>query len=1050
MQNLKTTLQNLNPQQKTAVNTTEWPVMVIAWPWTWKTQILAWRIANILEKWLAESQNILCMTYTDAGVVAMRKRLLEFIWTEAYNVNIHTFHSFCNEVIQENLDYFQKRELKLVSDLDRKIIIEKIIWNLKPENPLYKKPWMDLSFEISRLENLFSVMKSEDWSAKDIQKAIDEYIADLPNRDKFVYKKKYKDKKPWDFTAKYFAELEKMKMVSAWAELFDEYKKILEKNNSFDYQDMILWVIKAFQENEWILARYQEKFQYILVDEFQDTNGSQNEIVSLLSDFWEDPNIFVVWDDDQSIFKFQGANVKNILEFYEKYENSIAKIILEKNYRSSQEILDIAKSSIEFNQERISNKIWIEKNFYAENEKVKNLKWNVKIVEYFNDIHEEIWIVRKIEELQKKWEKLSEIAVIYRKHSQVENIKKILEAKKIPLNIKQKINILDEIFIKNIIKILDYIYWEFKNPYSKEDLLFEILHFDFFWIKISEIAKISLQINENKKKWEWKKFFRDFFDEEFFLENEKKFLEWKENFSWSEEIILEQEKKFLEKKKFFELWKKILQAIENVSNKPLLQQIEFIISEFWILEKVMKSEEKSYLMRLLTSFFNFIKEENQKNPLIWIWEILENLKKMQKYWVQLPISKINFSQNWVIFTTAHSSKWLEFKYVFLIWLEDKKWEKARKMTTNFFLPDTLTMSNEWSEEEELRRLFFVAITRAKEFLQISFSWKWLDEKEKIPSKFLAEVIQQNPNLEIKKEVLDEEIVQNYYSLIFQAINSNFWVIEKDEIDKVLENFSLSVSSLNTYLRCPVQFYFEKILKVPSSENSQMAFWNAVHYALEYYLKNWKSNWKFWDFAVLKNFFEKWMFIKKNVFTKDEYKKLLEYWEKVLKDFFEIKKFDLKSSAEKNIFTNLWDIKITWKIDRIDFSEDWDVSVVDYKTWKFKKQKFESAKEDFEIWNFEKDAIKKIWWDYWRQAVFYKILFDKDVYSKFNVKKISFEYVEDTENPEKILEIWVDDVEKVEKQTKEVWKKIKNHEFYVWCEDEKCFWCNFKNNLEKNL
>ena len=192
-------------------------------------------------------------------------------------------------------------------------------------------------------------------------------------------------------------------------------------------------------------------------------------------------------------------------------------------------------------------------------------------------------------------------------------------------------------------------------------------------------------------------------------------------------------------------------------------------------------------------------------------------------------------------------------------------------------------------------------------------------------------------------------------------------------------------------------------------------------------------------------------------TEDEYKKFLVYWEKVLKDFFENKKFDLKSSAERNIRTSLVIpaeagiqesvIPITWKIDRIDILESWEVKVVDYKTWKFRKEKFLPASEDFEIWNFEKSEFKKLWWDYWRQAVFYKILFDQDIYSKFSVNNIWFEFVEDKDNFEKIVNIWNDDVEKLKKQISEVWQKIKTHQFHVWCEDENCFWCNFKNGLE---
>src|SRR5574339_794457 len=127
----------------------------------------------------------------------------------------------------------------------------------------------------------------------------------------------------------------------------------MRKKNRYDFDDMINWVIKAFEEDKNLLARYQEQFLYILVDEYQDTSGTQNRLVELLISYWDKPNVFVVGDDDQSIFRFQGANVENMLQFAESYQQDLLTVVLTDNYRSTQPILDISKTLIDRNEERL-------------------------------------------------------------------------------------------------------------------------------------------------------------------------------------------------------------------------------------------------------------------------------------------------------------------------------------------------------------------------------------------------------------------------------------------------------------------------------------------------------------------------------------------------------------------------------------------------------------------------------------------------------------------------------------------------------------------------
>jgi ATP-dependent DNA helicase UvrD/PcrA len=347
----------LNEKQRLAVDTIEGPVMVIAGPGTGKTQILASRIGKILLETDASPGNILCLTYTEAGVVAMRKRLLHFIGPDAYKVNLFTFHAFCNEVIQDNLSLFEKTSLDPISELEKIELFKKLIDSF-PKNHLLKRYRGDVYFEIHNLDRLFSTMKKEGWSPSFINQKIDEYLADLPNRDEFIYKRRYKDFNAGDLKRDKIAEeKEKMEKLRAAVNEFDPFQQLMRRHDRYDFDDMINWVIKAFEENKNLLADYQERFLYILVDEYQDTSGTQNKIVELLINYWERPNVFVVGDDDQSIYRFQGANVENMLAFTETYKDDLLKVALVNNYRSVQPILDTSKTLIDRNNERLINKL---------------------------------------------------------------------------------------------------------------------------------------------------------------------------------------------------------------------------------------------------------------------------------------------------------------------------------------------------------------------------------------------------------------------------------------------------------------------------------------------------------------------------------------------------------------------------------------------------------------------------------------------------------------------------------------------------------------------
>ncbi|MCH5682962.1 ATP-dependent helicase [Niabella sp. W65] len=214
---------------------------------------------------------------------------------------------------------------------------------------------------------------------------------------------------------------------------FENYQEIMRVNKRYDFDDMINWVIKAFEENENLLLDYQEKYQYILVDEFQDTSGTQNRIVQLLINYWERPNVFVVGDDDQSIYRFQGANVQNMLDFARQYENDIKKIVLTNNYRSIQPILDISKTLINRNEERLIKQIpGLTKELLAANTSINQLQHAPEIFEYNTMADEMAGIVFKIEALMAQGVQPGRIAIIYKENKYGEELSDYLRQKGIP------------------------------------------------------------------------------------------------------------------------------------------------------------------------------------------------------------------------------------------------------------------------------------------------------------------------------------------------------------------------------------------------------------------------------------------------------------------------------------------------------------------------------------------------------------------------------------------------------------------------------------------
>ncbi|HQV97036.1 MAG TPA: ATP-dependent DNA helicase [Saprospiraceae bacterium] len=1014
----------LNQKQREAVDTIDGPVMVIAGPGTGKTQLLAVRIGNILLNTDVFPHNILCLTYTEAGATAMRERLTSFIGPDAYNVNFFTFHAFCNSVISENPQYFGDfKALQLVSDIELVEILRTVFDNLADEHPLKKLKGNEYN-ELNKLKQLFTIMKQEEWTSAYIHSKYEEYkefVLD-PERSNCIWRVNRDGFKKGDINPRLVNEaLSKYTKLLGASEELESYKKIMTERERFDFQDMILWVIEKFQQHDELLAKYQERYQYILVDEYQDTNGSQNNLLFLLSDFWEKPNLFIVGDDDQSIFRFQGANMNSIMEFKDKYQPK--EIVLTENYRSSQVILDSASKLIENNLDRLSHKYPdLDKNLTEHRSVKPEFSPEPQFLAYQNFVQEEAGIIEKIINLNNQGVAWKDIAIIYSKHRVVEDMVKYLTQKKIPLNVRKRVNVLYEPEVEKILKILEYLSIESKRPHYAEDILFEILHYHFWELDPYDIAMIALKCRHKDEN----------------NPEDDRYTKWRDALS-SDIILKEANVRYPEKIKavalIIESW---FSQIHNVTIQTL---IEIILTQSNMLNTILLSEDKSWKIQLVNTFFDFVKTEAAKSKQLKLDRLMEILAIMKDDNIELPAYHIISNENGINFLTAHAAKGLEFEHVFILRATRNMWEEKSGGSFNFPLPPTLTAASEGSEIEDERRLFYVAMTRAKNNLYITYPLMDQKEKQLVPSQFVAEI--KGAELDISPIQVSEETTIEYVSELMKFTRGEATLIDDDLIERILQNFKISATSLNKYLKCKLTFYFETILKVPMARSATMGYGNAIHYSLEQFFININKSVprSYGSSNLLLEYFNVGMEKYRSHFTTKEFENYTKHGHKLLLNYYEEYKNewllprDFKVEHEIKL-AEYKGVPISGKLDRINLFDD-HISVTDYKTGRYDSAKLSKPKTG-----------RPEGGDYWRQIMFYKLLIDNDKKYPWVMRSGIMDFVEQQkENGQDVFkrttfDIHSEETELVGDQLVSAYSEIKAHIFTPGCGEEDCKWCNF--------
>src|SRR3989344_56097 len=439
----------LNKEQRSAVDTIEGPVMVIAGPGTGKTQILTLRIANILAKTDMEPEAILALTFTESGVASMRKRLAEIIGSPAYRVTITTFHGFANSIIQQYPEHFPRIiGATNITDIDQIKIMESVIDKAGIKE---LRPFGDRFYYLRAALGAIKNLKREGVNHGHFSLIIDQEEQALSDEEKLTKAQRLQRER----------QILKLKELLV---IYRDYQAALRKQKLYDYDDMIVELLEALRESEELRLTLQERYQYFLVDEHQDTNNAQNKILELLASFHENPNVFIVGDQKQAIFRFQGASLENFLYFQRLYPK--ARLInLKDNYRSTQSILDAAGAEL--------------------TARAGYQKKPIQLLDFSTSDAEQYGIARQIETLLKQKTKPEEIAILYRDNKDAFPIAHMLEKLGIPHSIESDQNILDDPAIKKLLLILEAV-----DDFGDDEKLAHMLHIDFLGLEPLEIYKL--------------------------------------------------------------------------------------------------------------------------------------------------------------------------------------------------------------------------------------------------------------------------------------------------------------------------------------------------------------------------------------------------------------------------------------------------------------------------------------------------------------------------------------------------------------------------------
>ncbi len=1005
----------LNTEQKQAVDTIDGPVMVIAGPGTGKTQILTLRIAHILQSIDINPRNILALTFTEAATTTMRKRLIDLIGTTGYNVRIQTFHGFCQEVITQYPEYFPfGTDPIAASDLQTHAIMEKLLDD--PKLISLRTPGSKYHY-LKKILSAINTLKSEGITPPQFKELV-QAEKELFDQEGDSLSKSARTKKS--------SEIAKQEELST---LYTLYQKELRTQGYIDFSDMIMHTVQALRTSETLRTLLQENLQYILVDEYQDTNGAQNTVVDLLASYWgESANVFVVGDPHQTIFRFQGASFENTIGFLTRYPKAQV-ITLQTGYRCPPSVYESAHSLISHNTSSKQLLTALSVHNPAVQKLVDGIshtlvstksapKPMLSLAKLPSTTDELSWVASEIQNkitggtepkgiavLVKTNEQATLVSTVFSKHDITHHVDRTTDALKTTLG-QQLLTLFRSLMALSTNQESSYIYTTLSSP----------------WMKLPPVAVMSLTRAFSKQK------------------KEQSFL----SFILSGWTVVQQSTITQVTKEEYE------HIVDKLEKLLELSQLSFsfappnwiaqVYDELGVTNWVESQSEIAENLSVLTAFYQFAVSNYAANHTITTQKIVELFSTMEDQKLPLSISPLHSIQSSVTISTVHKAKGQEWETVFIPYVQDGVWGGERQRS-GITLPQGLiaTQTNDEIQEDE-RRLLYVALTRAKQHVILSYAATLAESGKNVdtlPSQFLLEIPQH------LLTVLDTSNHDQIHSRLqnLQPIHSHsFGQPEREWVQAIIDGMSLSVSSLNTYLRDPHEFFTQHILRVPRAVESHLAFGNAIHGALEQHYKTYrtKNNTHPDEGLAFSTFVEK---LKKETLSPSDFESRMTQGQIVLREYLEEKRsqFPQVLATEEGfgwkrgpVFLN--DIKLSGKVDRMDVLDESSrvLHIIDYKTGKQKSvNTIEGKVGTSEMSKRERNLPEPIRGSMKRQLLFYKLLLAKDpLYKDWTIGKATFDFVQNDGGKfvERTFELRNEDMKLLEELIKDVMNEIRTLQF----------------------
>jgi DNA helicase-2/ATP-dependent DNA helicase PcrA len=882
----------LNKAQLEAVETIDGPVMVVAGPGTGKTQILALRIGNILKKTDTAPDSILCLTFTNSGVSAMKQRLEEYIGKDARNVSISTFHSFANSLVEKHYELLDFPQMPaLLTDNEAVFLVDEILHNNDWE---YISPRGNPSMYFSDLKQLVSVLKRERISDSDLLSYIEDDIKNLKEDPDNISSRGESKGQLKKETEKKIEQLERTREVVLFYKMYEKKKTEM---SLMDYDDVLEYSVKLVEDFEDVRNDIRENYLYVLVDEHQDSSGVQN---SFLKAVWCDvdkPNIFVVGDDRQLIYAFSGAS----LSYFEEFSHIFGKaklIVLTENYRSTAPILSIADSLL--------------KSSITDEKLNSNKKGNHKIMLSGYTYPRDEIIGAGLYFKQKISEGISpdECALLVPKNYNVRSAIGILSLMGLPVSSGKSLSLFSVIegdFMRRVLGII-------VNPTDPVLLSKSIL---------DKTSGVPYLLAHN------------------FLKSTKP-----DKLKIEELIACGSDDGLFAGENLISKWGSKLQDWVNTLQAELPSTVMSRIGNDLLIDTSQGQDELLTRVEVVRSFIHIAMLFEEKNRKAGLASFLEYIDRLESYNTHIELAKFG-SDSGIKVMTLHKSKGMEYECVWIAHMNEETLMSEKR--GGFTLPEKIKEHIAKRSIEMAKRELYVAITRAKVFCTLSYAD--LNYNGSVMS--LASIISDLEDShfikktaeETEKEILD--LGSEVYVAENKSKDTNTISDLQDLVRTHYTDTKVSVSMLNNFFECPFKWYFRNFLRLPEAKMVHLSLGTVVHSIIEYILKSEKLP-NDTDIKVRIKF----ELEKEGIVDENDLRKLsndahgaVKNW---VKNYYlhlekEFKSERSVSFIDKKNFPNL---VMYGKIDLTEYLPDGSISVTDFKTGSVKtKSVIEKISED---------------------------------------------------------------------------------------------------------